>query len=94
MLHYKKVPFITRRPQLPSFKIGLCLKIKKMKKSFMTPKAARRIQSAGDRNPQAKTNLTGFYQRAQASVAKGKGGWPSTSGEPSGWGRDNNPPKK
>jgi len=24
---------------------------------------------------------------------KGKGGWPSTTGKPSGGGRDNNPPK-
>jgi len=27
-------------------------------------------------------------------MSKGKGGMPSTTGEPSGGGRDNNPPKK
>jgi len=26
-------------------------------------------------------------------MGKGKGGWPSTTGNPSGGGRDNNPPK-
>jgi len=26
-------------------------------------------------------------------MAKGKGGWPSTTGNASGGGRDNNPPK-
>jgi len=27
------------------------------------------------------------------NMAKGKGGWPSTTGNASGGGRDNNPPK-
>lgn len=60
----------------------------------MTANAARRIQSAGDRNPQSKTNQTRFYPRAQSAAAGDKGGWPSTTGNPSGGGRDNNPPSR
>lgn len=44
--------------------------------------------------------LTGIYLHYQfllknfENMGKGKGGKPSTTGKPSGGGRDNNPPKK
>ncbi|MBL0233827.1 MAG: hypothetical protein IPQ08_09195 [Chitinophagaceae bacterium] len=58
-------------------------------KSAITAKAASRIQSAASKDPQSKSTVTGFYKRAQAAAAKGKGGWPSGTGKPSGGGRDN-----
>lgn len=63
-------------------------------KATMTLRDASRIQSAANRNQSSKSFVTGFYQRAQSAAAEGKGGWPSTTGNPSGGGRDNNPPKK
>jgi len=60
----------------------------------MTPGAAARIQSAAGRNLQSPSNTSGFYQRAQSAASNGKGGWPSTTGNPSGGGRDNASPKK
>ncbi|HQV59693.1 MAG: hypothetical protein WBC06_06445 [Chitinophagaceae bacterium] len=63
-------------------------------KSMMTTRDAGRIQSAAGKNQFSKTFKTGFYQRAQSVAAKGNGGLPSTTGRPSGGGRDNNPPKK
>lgn len=63
-------------------------------KATMTSRDASRIHSAAYKSPSSKTAVTAFYQRAQSAVAKGKGGWPSTNGNPSGGGRDNNHPKK
>lgn len=64
-------------------------------KATMTTRDASRIQSAANRNQASKSFVASFYQRAQSAAAKGKGGWPSGEpGNPSGGGRDNNPPKK
>lgn len=63
-------------------------------KSSMTVNAASRIQSAANRNQNSGSFTSSFYQRAQSAASKAKGGWPSTTGNPSGGGRDNNPPKK
>ncbi len=45
-----------------------------MGKRKMTPEAARRIQSAADRNKNSKTALTGFKQRAQRAAARNESG--------------------
>ena len=37
----------------------------------ITPKAASRIQSAGDRNPKSNTAKSGFASRAQSAADKG-----------------------
>jgi len=37
----------------------------------MSPDAARRIQSAGDRDPSSRTAQTGFGPRAQSAADKG-----------------------
>lgn len=63
-------------------------------KATMSARDASRIQSAANRNQNSVSFKSSFYQRAQSAAAKGKGGWPSTNGNPSGGGRDNNPPKK
>ena len=63
-------------------------------KSTMTSKTASRLQSIAGRIPGSKTAVTGFYQRAQVVSAGNKGGLPSTTGKPSGGGRDNYPPQK
>lgn len=39
-------------------------------KSSMTPKAAARIQSAGDRHPKSATARSGFASRAQSAADK------------------------
>ncbi|HTK09631.1 MAG TPA: hypothetical protein VL485_20845 [Ktedonobacteraceae bacterium] len=40
-------------------------------KTSMTPKAAARIQSAGDRHPKSETAKSGFASRAQCVADKG-----------------------
>jgi hypothetical protein len=39
-------------------------------KSKMTPEAASRIQSAGDRHPKSETAKSGFASRAQSTASK------------------------
>jgi hypothetical protein len=39
-------------------------------KTGMTPKAAARIQSAGDRHPKSETAKSGFASRAQSAADK------------------------
>ncbi len=39
-------------------------------KANMTPKAAARIQSAGDRHPKSETDKSGFASRAQSAADK------------------------
>ncbi len=39
-------------------------------KASTTPKAAARIQSAGDRHPKSATARSGFASRAQSAAAK------------------------
>lgn len=63
-------------------------------KTTMTSRDASRIQSAANRNQNSASFKSSFYQRAQSAATNNKGGWPSTNGNPSGGGRDNNPPKK
>jgi hypothetical protein len=64
----------------------------------MTPAAAARIQSAEAKANGGKVKKNGFAARAQAAAAKhsqeNRAGLPSTTGKPSGKGRDNKKPKK
>jgi len=62
----------------------------------MSKAAASRIQSSTAKANGGKIPKGSFAARAQsaAAVNKTSPGWPSKTGEPSGKGRDTNPPKK
>lgn len=68
------------------------------KATRMTKQDASRIQSAAAINNGGRVERGSFAARAQSSADKSansqSAGWPSTTENPSGGGRDNNPPKK
>lgn len=59
----------------------------------MTKAAASRIQSATAKNHGGKVPKGSFAARAQAAANTPPPNGPSTTGNPSGGGRGNNPPK-
>ena len=67
-------------------------------KNSMTKSAAARIQSAEAKQNGGSVAKGSFAARAQSAAAKNTSNnnhnWPSKTGNPSGDGRGNNPPKK